>query len=134
MLPKPTDHNCRLSQLISVLRRFGAVFSRDSKIMASASDDCTIRLWDVAAGQCCRTLHGHSRWVESVAFSHDSKLLVSGSADLTVKLWDVTLKQELITLKGHKIQVNTVVFTPDGNNLVTASGDGTVRLWAVPGK
>ena len=65
------------------------------------SDDNTVKLWDVASGECLQTLEGHSHWVSSVSFSPDGKKLASGSGDNTVKLWDVQSGQCLQTLEGH---------------------------------
>ncbi len=58
-------------------------------MLASGSDDKTIKLWDLQTGQEIVTLFGHSSYVESVAFSPDSKTLVSGGYDKTVKVWQV---------------------------------------------
>src|SRR6266436_5022914 len=87
--------------------------SRDGKLLASGSDDQTIKLWNVASGQEVRTLSGHSYWVTSVAFSPDEKLLASGSWDKSIKLWDVANGQEIRTLSGDS-WVNSVAFSPDG--------------------
>ncbi|TQS33773.1 hypothetical protein Golomagni_05870, partial [Golovinomyces magnicellulatus] len=57
------------------------VFSRDSKLLASASSDKTVKVWDSSSGHCLQTLKGHSCGVRSVVFSDDSKCLASASSD-----------------------------------------------------
>jgi uncharacterized protein with WD repeat len=104
-------------------------FSPDGKLVASASWDRTIRLWDSAMGASLQTLEGHSRWVQAVAFSPDGKLVASASQDRTVRLWDSAMGASLQTLKGHSGGVQAVAFSPDGKLVVSALQDRTVRLW-----
>ncbi|KAH6986689.1 WD40-repeat-containing domain protein [Ilyonectria destructans] len=62
-------------------------FSYDSALVASASDDRTVRIWRVDSGDCVQELKGHSSSVRSIAFSYDSALVASASDDRTVRIW-----------------------------------------------
>ena len=68
---------------------YRVTFSPDGKLVASASYDRTVRLWDAATGAALQTLEGHSDEVNAVAFSPDGKLVASASVDCTVRLWKV---------------------------------------------
>ncbi|QDL15876.1 hypothetical protein DP113_17850 [Brasilonema octagenarum UFV-E1] len=107
----------------------GTSFSPDGKILATASDDNTVKLWDTATGQVIKTLSGHRDSVNGTSFSPDGKILATTSRDMTVKLWDTATLKEIKTLSGHTNQVNRVSFSPDGKILATASDDNTVKLW-----
>ena len=111
-------------------------FSPDGSIIASGSEDTTIRLWDANTGSELHTLTGHTLGVNSVVFSPDSNTLVSGSEDATVRLWDVNTGSERRTLTGHTKQVNrvrngvtSVAFSPDGTTIASGAADKTIRLW-----
>ncbi|KAF8535105.1 NACHT and WD40 domain protein [Trichophaea hybrida] len=103
-------------------------FSPDAQLLASASDDNTVRLWGPSTGASRGTLEGHSSSVSAVAFSPDGQLLASASGDNTVRLWDPLTGASRGTLEGHSSSVSAVAFSPDGQLLASASFDNTVRL------
>ena len=81
-------------------------FSPNGTLLATGSDDTTIKLWRVSDGAFVRTLAGHTSSVNSIAFSPDGTLLVSGSSDRTVRLWRVSDGTLARTLSGHTNWVN----------------------------
>jgi len=105
------------------------VFSPDGKIVASASSDKTIRLWEVETGRMLRVLDHHRDNVTSICFSPDGKTIASGSLDKTVAICDVKSGRLIRSLAGHADEVNAIRFSPDGKTIASASRDATINLW-----
>jgi WD40 repeat protein len=108
---------------------FTLEFARDGRRLASASDDGTVGLYDVGAGQ-ARRLRGSGLEVYTVAFAPDGRWLASGGADRAVRLWDANTGAARI-LRGHELLVYGVRFSPDGRVVASIGPDDTIRLWDV---
>jgi len=107
------------------------VFLPASSVIASASTDKTIRLWDAGKGTLVKTLPPLSDQVNALAISPDGGTLAAGTADNKVELFKLNTggSEERRTLKGHTGEIFTLAFSRDGALLATAGQDQTVRLW-----
>jgi WD40 repeat protein len=106
-------------------------FSPNEKFIASASDDQTVKIWDIESSQCVHTLEGHKERVWSVAFSPNGKLLASASEDKTIRIWDIENGKSIKILEEHTSWIRSVAFSPDGTILASGSNDKTVKLWSI---
>ncbi|HEY7424552.1 MAG TPA: WD40 repeat domain-containing protein, partial [Gemmataceae bacterium] len=97
------------------------------KILASASEDKMIKLWDVAKGTETATLKGHTDSVRSIAFSPDGKMLASGGMDRTLRLWDVASRKEIAILTDRLGNTATLIFSVDGKTLFSGG-----FFWDIP--
>ena len=75
--------------------------SPDGGTVVSASDDKTLKIWNVATRMCTATLRGHDESVNACSWSPDGRTIVSGSSDRTLKLWDVETHNCTATLWPH---------------------------------
>ena len=109
----------------------GLAFSRDGRLLASASYDRTVRIWDATSGHLQHTLQDHSDSVYAVAFSPDGALLASAGADRSVKVWEVATGKRLYSLNDAADWVYAVAWHPDGKHLSAAGVDKSIRVWEV---
>ncbi|KAI4528200.1 WD40-repeat-containing domain protein [Schizophyllum commune] len=101
-------------------------------ILASASDDTTIKIWDWETGDFERTLKGHTRMVTDLDFDHKGQLLVSCSHDMFIKIWDSQQEwKNTKTFPGHEHVVSSVRFMPGDQHIVSAGRDKTIRIFDV---
>jgi WD40 repeat protein len=115
-------------------------FSPDGARLATASQDHTARVWDLATGETLFTLRGHTDEVVGVAFRSDGAQLGTISLDGTGRLWDAATGQVMRPLTGHVGEGQDIAFSPScaaaaANavacvpRVVTADREGTARIW-----
>jgi WD40 repeat protein len=104
-------------------------FTSDGHLLASASEDKTVRIWEVPSMRNLQTLADHSRAVTTLAFSADGHWLASGSQDRKVKIWEVSTGRLFYTLSDNRGLV-AVALSPDGRWLASTSSE-TAKVWDV---
>ncbi|MFQ5650256.1 MAG: AAA-like domain-containing protein [bacterium] len=94
--------------------------------VASASDDGTIRLWNIGSGTGSPGIFtGHSAGVRAVAFSPDESLLASASNDSTVRLWRLQEQRpQPKILYQHSDRIWSLAFNETGQRLILGGADG----------
>jgi WD40 repeat protein len=116
-------------------------YSPDGSLLASASDDSSVILWDLAPELASEerikaTFIGHRALVYDVAFSIDGKFLVSGGGDGLVKVWDLETARldddtPMVNLYGNTNRIHAVAFSPDKRHVVSGSTDHSVRVYTM---
>lgn len=116
-------------KLISVIGKEGdinrAVFSPDSKLIATVDVDGSIETWDYQ-GKRMRVLLKESS-VNNLLFSPDSKLIATTTSDNSIQLLDI--KGKLISNRKDKEKIVNLTFSPDSKYILTANENGTIYRW-----
>lgn len=124
--PSPI-HSIHLGAVTSV------AFNSDGSLVASGSQDSSVKLWDVVTGRELRTLKGHKAGISMVRFSADGKIVASASYDKTIRLWNVESGEFLDVL--DTVYRNTpnlalsIAFSPNGKWLVGGFDGGAIRVY-----
>lgn len=101
-------------------------------VLATASDDSSVKIWDWDSGEVERTLKAHTKRVSDCQFNSTGTVLVTCSYDLFIKLWNVDNDyQNSATLRGHEHSISSARFLNGDDRVISSSRDHTLRIWEV---
>ena len=123
-------------------RVLALAFDADGEVLATASDDGSVDVWDVPTASLRETFKGHAGAVRAVAFSPDGTTLYSASTDGSILVWDVRGERRLgrpfrfapVPTPGMGAHapadaVGAVAVSPDSSLFVTSPGPNRVTIW-----
>lgn len=109
------------------VRRVAVITNTNQSL--SASEDKTLRLWNLETGEILRVFEGHTAGVRGIAILREGQYALSTSVDKTLRLWDLDTGETLRVFEGHTSGVRDVAVLPDETRILSASDDKTLRLW-----
>ena len=126
-MAQPTFLVAALTQHTSAIT--AVTYSADDSLLASASADETVIVWDAATGSPLHRFSEHKGGAHSLAFHPQGLWLAIGANDNNVRIFDTRTGELRIELSGHRDNVHGIAWSPDGSTLATTSKDDTLRLW-----
>jgi WD40 repeat protein len=109
----------------------------NDSLIASASEDCTAKIWGIPEGglketltEPLQTLNGHKRKVGTIKFSPTANnILATTSTDYAVKIWDIEKGKDVLSIDAkHTDIINAAEWNRNGSNIVTACKDKKIRV------
>ena len=114
---------------------FELAFRPDGKVLASASGDRTVKLWNVATGERLDTLKESLKELYTLAFSPDGTRLAAAGVDNRIRVWQITPEAKegtnplLVSQFAHETPVLRLVWSADGKTLASSGEDRLVKIW-----
>jgi WD40 repeat protein len=112
---------------------YGVDWSPDGKLIASASLDNSVKLWDPTTGKQLARMPGHGDGVSAVVFSADNKTLFSSSLDRSIKIWNVASRSLTTTVSAHANYVWALARAHNGKTIVSGGYDNILCTWTPTG-
>ncbi|NJL89928.1 MAG: AAA family ATPase [Coleofasciculaceae cyanobacterium SM2_1_6] len=117
----------------------GLAFSANGQLIATASKDQTIKVWN-PQGHLLREVATGGE-LDTISFSPNSQLIAVGGTGQQVQLWNYGTGKVIWTISpkagfpnAHRDTVSSVVFSPDGQSIASGSWDKTIKIWNLQGQ
>ncbi|MBD2254561.1 WD40 repeat domain-containing protein [Nostoc parmelioides] len=111
---------------------WSVALTKDGQTLVSASEDQTMKVWNLETAKVTTTLQGHTDTVRAIALTPDDQTLISGSADKTIKIWNFQTLKLKRTLSSRAGGIWSLAISSDGQTLVTAHENGSIQIWNFP--
>uniref|UniRef100_A0A6C0AP52 Uncharacterized protein n=1 Tax=viral metagenome TaxID=1070528 RepID=A0A6C0AP52_9ZZZZ len=135
----PSEHELRPPYPEGVVKILEGPHIRDCCVLkngniVSTSHDAslTLRVWDVATGECLKVLEGHTQPLLDVCVVDipEGERVVSGSRDMTLRVWDVATG-ECLKVLGSELGGIRCLYALGNSRVISSHGDGNLRVWNV---
>lgn len=105
--------------------------ARGRTLVASASRDQTVRVWDLNRRRLLNTLRGATSVVRGVAFGDGGRLVAAVSHDKTARVWELPSGRSILVAEGFEDELLAAALSSDGRRLIAGGWDGRVTIWDV---
>jgi WD40 repeat protein len=124
------------TKTISLARDSGKGVAYHSPLIATGSDNGTIKVWNLETGKCLQTSTGNAPRVMAVATHPQDRLVVSSQDDGTLKLWDLSVPllsglPPVRIYRGHRGLAMAVAISDDGRSIASTGSDRVINIWDV---
>lgn len=105
------------------------IYNHKGNILISASDDASIRVWDLLNQSSTKVLISHTNPVTTIKLSPDGCFALTAGAGQVVRIWDTSTWLVIANFKAADEEIHSLCFSSDGTKIMTGSFDGYLRLW-----